>query len=36
MTPSGTNTFKGEAGYLFRRESVQRVSVLLRLRQHDA
>ena len=35
VTPSGTNTFRGEGGYLFRRQAVQRVSVLLRLRQHD-
>ena len=36
VTPSGTNAFQGEGSYLFRRNGVQRVSVLLRLRQHDA
>ena len=34
VTPSGTNTFHGEGSYLFRREAVQRVPILLRLHQH--
>ena len=36
VTPSGTNTFKGEGELSVPPQAVQRVSVLLRLRQHDA
>ena len=36
VTPSGTNKFRGEAKLSVPAEGVQRVSVLLRLRQHDA
>ena len=35
VTPSGTNKFRGDGSYSVPPESVQRVPVFLRLRQHD-